>query len=219
MDHVSLRKAERLYWLGRYAERAYTVSCLLMRYYDRMIDLDQNAYLDFCLRLGIADRYLDKNDFIRRIITDAGDNASITFALKEANDNAMVLRDEIKTESAAYMQLAYNNALRCFTPECRICDLQKIKDSLLAFWGALDDYILNADIRNLIRIGKYTERIDLYTRFAYNATDLQGAESRLLRNLSQLERKGANADLALLFHSDKPLLVEEIDRRIINMLQ
>ena len=219
MDYVSLRKAERLYWLGRYVERAYTVSCLLTQCYDRMIDSDENAYLDFSVRVGLADRYLDKNDFIHRIITDAEDNASITFALREANDNAMVLRDEIKSESAAYVQLAYNYALRNFTQDCRICELQKIKDFLLSFWGALEDNIMADGIRRLIKIGKYTERIDLYTRFDFDAASLQDVRSRLLQDLSQFDRMGTNADLTRILNSDKPLLVEEIDRCIINMLQ
>ena len=38
MDTVTLSKQNRLFWLGRYAERVYTTTQYMMKQYDRLID-------------------------------------------------------------------------------------------------------------------------------------------------------------------------------------
>ena len=47
---ISATKANRLYWLGRYAERVYISLHLLRRYYDKMTEVSQvNKYQLACL--------------------------------------------------------------------------------------------------------------------------------------------------------------------------
>lgn len=187
MDNISIKKANRLYWLGRYTERAYTLIYYLTKFYDRMVDKDEKAYSEFCNYLGIADKYEDKNDFIKRFISDKEDEVSILYVLDHTYDNAVVLRDIITSQALSYIQLACNDLIKCIQQECRIIDLQRVTDDLLAFWGAVDDYIVENNIRDLIKAGKYAERVDLYIRFGADSNVLKGATQRLSRYVAHLE--------------------------------
>ena len=218
MDHISVRKAERLYWLGRDAERAYSICGRLLGDFDRMIDQDPGAYTDFCARMGIADRYGSQETFICHVIADVQDSTSVAYALSQANDNAMVLRDELKTETAAYIQLAYNAVTRLFKDKCRICDLQDVRDLLLAFWGAVDDFIIDDKIRSLLKAGKYTERIDLYTRFDCAGTEIADAESRLRTYIARFDASAASAGVSGVLNSQAPS-AHEINNCIIDLIQ
>lgn len=218
MDHISVRKAERLYWLGRYAERAYSMCGQLLGYFDRMIDQDPGAYTDFCARMGIADCYGNQEAFICHVISDVQDSISVAHALSLANDNAMALRDELKTETAAYIQLAYNAVTRLFEDNCRFSDLQDVKDLLLAFWGAVDDFIIDDKIRSLLKAGKYTERIDLYTRFDCSETEIADAESRLRTYIARFDASPTSAGVSRILSSQAPS-VHEINNCIIDLIQ
>ena len=44
---ISAEQADRLYWLGRYVERVFTTRQLLNRSVDRMLDKDDNDYIEF----------------------------------------------------------------------------------------------------------------------------------------------------------------------------
>lgn len=51
-------------------------------------------------------------------------------------------------------------------------ELQKVKDNILAFWGIADDMIESESIRNIIKVGKRVERIDLQGRLRQNKKDM-----------------------------------------------
>lgn len=205
MDNVSLSKANSLYWLGRYTERAYKLAHIITDIYDKMVDDDENAYKAFCSKLGISMAANDKNSFIKEIITDPNCQSSIASSLAKAYDNSIILREQIDTESVAYIQLAYNNVNRLFKEDCHIFDLQKVVDNLMSFWGAVDDYILEDDIRDTIKAGKYMERLDLFCRFDRSMYKIEGCEHRLSRYIHHLDTENICQDLdALITPGKKP---------------
>ena len=51
MGIISIEKADHLFWLGRYAERVFTTLDTFMKYFDQMLDMDDEAYRNFCERL------------------------------------------------------------------------------------------------------------------------------------------------------------------------
>ena len=53
MGIISIKSTDNLFWLGRYVERVFTTLRVFSEYYDKMIDKDENAYIDFCRKLGI----------------------------------------------------------------------------------------------------------------------------------------------------------------------
>ena len=63
MGIISIEKADHLFWLGRYMERVYTTLDTFFSYYDRMLDLDPDAYHKFCEKLSIPDIYENREDF------------------------------------------------------------------------------------------------------------------------------------------------------------
>lgn len=195
MDNVSISKANSLYWLGRYTERAYKLAQIITEFYDRMVDYDENAYKEFCSRLGINVEASDKHTFLKKIIADPECPSSIASSLSKAYDNSIILREQIDTETVAYIQLAYNNVTRLFITECRIFDLQKVIDNLMSFWGAVDDYIIDDSVRDTIKAGKYMERLDLFCRFGRSMYKIEGCERRLRRYIHHLDTEGVCADI------------------------
>lgn len=188
MDNVSVNKANSLYWLGRYTERAYKLSHIITEFYDRMVDYDSTAYKEFCSRLGITLDVADKESFLKTIISDENCPSSIKYSMSQAYDNSIILREQIDTETVAYIQLAYNNVMRLFNNDhCRIYDLQQVVDNLMSFWGAVDDYIIDDYVRDTIKAGKYVERIDLFTRFDRGEYKIKGCKNRLKRYIHHLD--------------------------------
>ncbi len=204
MDNVSVSKANSLYWLGRYTERAYKLAHIITEFYDRMVDYDEKAYLTFCSKLGISLEVYDKESFIKEIIADENCPSSIAASLSAAYDNSIVLREQIDTETVAYVQLAYNHATRLFKDSCRIFDLQVVVDNLMSFWGAVDDYIIDDDVRDTIKAGKYIERLDLFCRFDRSKYKIDGCKRRLSRYIHHLDTENICTELdSLLFQEDK----------------
>lgn len=219
MGTISITQAEKLYWLGRYAERAYTLIGLLVRYYDRMLDADAAAYRYYCEKLGIPDDFHDKMDFTRRILSDVQNPVSIAYSLDQANGNAMILRDRLATETISYIQSAYNAVCRNFQSDLSITAIRDVQSLLLAFWGAVDDMILVDNVRDFIKAGKYTERVDLYTRFEMPPEALAAAKRRLSRSLAHLDSAGVCKDLANMLATGHGISARQINDGIIDMLQ
>ena len=60
-----------------------------------------------------------------------------------------------------------------------LVELQAVIDNILAFWGITDDWIEDEETRNIIKVGKRVERVDLYGR-------LHMERSYLLREVHRL---------------------------------
>lgn len=187
MDIISINKANHLYWLGRYTERTHITINYLRKFYDLMVDKDEKSYFEFCSRLGITEIYEDKNEFIKSIIADNKKEFSIAYCLDRAYDNAVVLRDILTSRTLSYMQMASNDLNRCIANECRMLDLYNVIDNLIAFWGAIDDYIIEDNVRDLIKAGKYAERIEFYKRFDEENSLIDIAAHRFTRYVKHLE--------------------------------
>lgn len=164
MGIISVENSDRLYWLGRYSERVYTTIGLFKKSFDRMIDFDERQYEKFCSNLDIPCIYESKEDFCERYCFDQADTNSIFSNLMRAYDNAIVLREEIGSETLSYIQLAMYEMNKAAVSEAPIVILQKVQDNIVAFWGLADDYIEDELVRNDIKVGKRIERIDLYGR-------------------------------------------------------
>lgn len=219
MDNVSVNKANCLYWLGRYAERAYKISQIITEFYDRMVDFEEKAYDDFCAKLGLDYKFNNKEEFLKTMITDKDCTSSVAYSLSMAYDNSIVLREQIDTETVAYIQLAYNNVLRSFNGECRVFDLQKVIDNLMSFWGAVDDYIIEDNVRDAIKIGKYIERLDLFYRFGRNAYKINGCKRRLSRYIKNLDTENNCIDLEELFAQEGDPNFDEIEACVNRLLK
>ena len=176
---ISAIKANRLFWMGRYAERVYLALHLLRRHYDLMIDEDGDAYKTFCSKMGIEDKYHSPEHFIESYLYDEGNPDSVINMLESVNDNAILLREEIKSETLSYIQMAINYMKNSKAQSKGLGSLQYITDCMLAFWGSADERICTANVRKTIFFGKFAECSDILIRFEYPLERIIGLFDRI----------------------------------------
>ncbi|MDO5146727.1 MAG: alpha-E domain-containing protein [Eubacteriales bacterium] len=226
MGIISLEKANNLLWLGRYSERVYTTIRMFFIQYDKMIDDEEDEYSEFCHKLNIPVIYESNDDFINRYLYDKDNPDSVFSNLLRAYDNAIVLRDEIGTETMAYLQLCLSTMEKTMDLDAPLMEMQNVLDMLLAFWACADDYIVDPETRNLIKTGKSIERIDLYLRLGTSEGALLSEYQKLC---GRIARSGIEyREIALVRFSyllqcereDHPETdMETIRRRMISVLE
>lgn len=186
MGIISLEKSNRLVWLGRYTERTFTICRTLSRYYDEMIDRDEFAYRGFLDCLGLPYIYGSRDAFIKTYIFDPGDPNSLVSQLTRALDNAVVMREELTSDTLCYIQMALDTLREGEKDSAHMLTLQQVEDDLFAFWGSADDNVVSEECRTLMKCGKYVERLDLYVRLNYPYRDVEKELSKLLNRLSKV---------------------------------
>ncbi len=184
MGIISVEHTDRLLWLGRYSERVYTTLRLFAHYFDSMIELGKDEYERFCKSQDIPNIYSSIEDFSKRYCFDGKDPNSIYSNLIRAYDNAIVLREEIGSETLAYIQLAVYAMNKASVSDAPLVKLQRVTDNIVAFWGIVDDSIDNKNVRDLIKLGKRIERIDIYSRLKMDRSELKREMKRLNARIS-----------------------------------
>ncbi|MGN0387259.1 MAG: alpha-E domain-containing protein [Suilimivivens sp.] len=187
MGIISVEQTDRLFWLGRYSERVYTTLRLYSESFDRLIDMESYDYAEFCRRLDIPDVYGSKEKFKESYPFDEEDTNSILSNLLRAYDNAIVLREEIGSETLSYIQLAIYDMQKARISRAPLIEMQSVIDNLLAFWGIADDIIDSEQTRNIIKAGKRVERVDLFGRLQLPAANITREVHRLI---PRMERSG-----------------------------
>ena len=191
MGIISVDRADRLFWLGRYTERVYTTIRLYSDSFDELIDGIADNYVDFCKMIDIPDVYGSKEVFEEKYPFDEMNPDSIMSNLIRAYDNAIELRDEIGSEVLSYIQLAIYAMNKAKISNAPLIELQYVIDNLLAFWGIVDDDIDSEMTRNMIKVGRRIERIDLYGRLHHTRKELRRQVARLI---PRVERSGLAYD-------------------------
>ncbi len=196
MGIISIENTDRLYWLGRYSERTYTTIRLFANSFDAMIDSVKGGHETFCKRLDIPNIYQDGEDFIRCYCFDPEDPNSIISNLTRAYDNAILLREALGSEVISYIQLAVYAMNKAGSSVSPLVELQEVCDDILAFWGIVDDAVDSENVRNIIKIGKRIERLDLYGRLHMSKTEMLREVHRLKGRLPKtcLKYRAASLD-------------------------
>ncbi|MGM9525015.1 MAG: alpha-E domain-containing protein [Peptococcaceae bacterium] len=198
MGVISLEKSQHMYWLGRYIERVFTTLQAYSIYFDRMIEEGEVLYQQFCTALGIPDVYGSQQIFFENYLFDNKDPFSVSSSLNRAFDNGVVLRDEISSESLSYIHLAMERLEAARDSRERLVDLQQVQDYLYAFWGSVDDCADSELCRNLMKCGRYQERLDLYVRLHY-------AHPEVERTFCKLQKRIEKAGMP--YHADQIVCV------------
>lgn len=207
MAILSVEHSDQLFWLGRYSERVYATIKLFAERFDSMIELKEEDYDEFCKRQDIPNIYASKEDFTKRYCFDEADPNSIYANLMRAYDNAIVLREEIGSETLAYIQLAVYAMNKAKVSEAPLVQLQKVVDNIVAFWGMADDDIDSECVRSMIKLGKRVERIDLFARMKEGPHELRREMKRL--NL-RINRTGLKYNTMKLAHLNYMVEMENI---------
>lgn len=189
MGVISIEQTDRLFWLGRYTERVYTTIRLFSEKVDEMLDGQPGRYGEFCRDLDIPNIYVSDEDFQYRYAFDKEDENSIFCNLDRAYDNAIVLRESIGSETLSYIQLAIYEMRKAEKSVAPLLELQKVQDNILAFWGIADDVIDSENVRNIIKVGKRVERIDLFARLKQPKVDMIREVQRLAGRIDRCSVK------------------------------
>ncbi len=183
MGIISIKSTDNLFWLGRYVERSFTTLKMFAECYDVLIDGDESVYKDFLKKLGLPNVYAYKQEFIMNFLFDETNPNSMLSVLLCAYDNAVQMRNEISSETMAYIQLAVDAMQKGKESTAPMLKLQEVFDCIFAFWGSADDYVESETTRNILKFGRSVERLDLYTRFKVPAPLIQKEFSILLNRL------------------------------------
>ncbi|MGN1376399.1 MAG: alpha-E domain-containing protein [Prevotella sp.] len=168
-DILSATKANRFYWLGRYVERVYMTLHVLNKCYDKMIDGEPDDYMSLWSKLDITGAYNDNDEFVFGMMYDLDNPSSVLSSLESAKSNAILLREDIMSETLSYIEMSVALVKRCkekhlLTP----VSLQSVIDWSLAFWGSAEQRLQNHKALAIMQAGRNVENIDMKLRFGYS---------------------------------------------------
>lgn len=189
MGTISVEHGDRLFWLGRYTERAYTTIKSLEKLYDRTIDSGHEEYRDYLAAFGLNDTYGSREEFFRSFIFDGENPSSVAASLVKAYDNGIVLREEISTEALSFLQMAMDRLEHISHSSKALClSLLSLVDIIFGFWGCLGENVYDEEIKTIIECGKYVERLDLDLRLKCPFSMVEREFGRLCTNLRKVPK-------------------------------
>lgn len=186
-DIISATKANHLYWLGRYEERVYMTIHLMNKCYDKMIDGQPNDYMDLWRRLDMTGIYDTNDAFTIGMLYDENNTGSLISAQKYAMDNAILLREDILSETLSYLEMSMALMRQCKAADERnITALQPVIDWSLAFWGSAEQRTQNHRALLLMMVGRNVENMDMQLRFGYPFRRVELAYQSLKRYIKEV---------------------------------
>ena len=183
---ISPAKAHHLYWLGRYAERVSAQMHFLRHYYDLCLDEGhEDAIHQYCSKLNLPICTRDRDAFLVEHLF--GDQCgSLRHTLNCLNDNSIVLREELTTNTIAYVNLCVATLKHSdHRKDVNINSLQPVSDYILAFWGSVLQHVTNGATLDMLFIGKRIEFIDMYSRFGEKHSRLAAEWRNMDRRLDR----------------------------------
>ncbi|MDD2980275.1 MAG: alpha-E domain-containing protein [Hespellia sp.] len=189
MGAISLEKVEHLYWLGRYTERVFTTLQKFFEVYDNMIDegIQGKVYPKYCECLSIPNIYTSNKDFAMRYLFDKKNPDSLAGNMERAYDNGIVLREELSSEVLSYLQMSLDLLASAAGSGAPLFTLQPLVDDIYAFWGCVDDEVDNRECRNIMKVGRRVERLDLYLRLSYGKEETGKELSKLIHRIKETD--------------------------------
>ena len=167
-DIISATKANRLYWLGRYECRVYLTLHQLNKCFDEMIDGEPDDYTEFWSKLDATGIYKTNEEFTFGMLYDDTNPCSVLSAQKFAMDNAILLREDIMSETLSYLEMSVALLKKCKQEATvNISHLQPVIDWALAFWGSAEKRLQNHKALDIMMIGRNIENLDMQIRFNY----------------------------------------------------
>lgn len=167
-DIISATKANRLYWLGRYECRVYLTLHQLNKCFDEMIDGEPDDYTEFWSKLDATGIYKTNEEFTFGMLYDDTNPCSVLSAQKYAMDNAILLREDIMSETLSYLEMSVALLKKCKQEATvNISHLQPVIDWALAFWGSAEQRLQNHKALDIMMIGRNIENLDMQIRFDY----------------------------------------------------
>ena len=179
------RVAERVYWMGRYVERAESSARLLNAYTNQLMDLPRGAepgwkhLVDITGANGLfetAAGAYDERGTVSFLVADLANPGSILSSIAMARENVRTTRDVLPTEAWEYANELYlyakANAERCVARGQRFAVLKTIVARCQQLEGLLAGTMSHGTTYELVALGRNLERADMTTRIVDSAVFL-----------------------------------------------
>ena len=186
--HTLSRTAERLYWLGRYLERAENTARVITAHANLLIDLPErmpHAWLPLLEMTGTMDEFEEddpnERNVVRHLTTDRDNPGSLANSLHHARENARTVRENMPRVSFEYINDLYFYARRELTSSSSRSRRNTALDAIVARVQQIDGFLSRSMLHNeawsFLRLGQFLERADMTTRIigVAAATALRGA--------------------------------------------
>lgn len=112
--------------------------------------------------------YKTNDEFTLGMLYDENNPSSVISAQKCAMDNAILLREDIMSETLSYLEMSVALMKRCKEQNDKLLtSLQPVIDWSLAFWGSAEQRVQNHHALNIVMIGRNVENLDILIRFGY----------------------------------------------------
>lgn len=184
---ISAVKANSLFGLGRYEERVYITLHLLRKCHDKMIDGELEDYWPIWQKLDTTGAYQTIEEFTFGIMYDDTNPSTVMAAQTKAMDNAILLREDILSETLSYLEMSLALLKECRKKqEKNVICLQPVIDWSLAFWGSAQQRLQNHKALYIMSIGRNVENMDMLLRFDYSYERVALAYDSLKRYCKQM---------------------------------
>lgn len=169
--------AERVYWLGRYLERAENSARLIKAYSTLLFDLPASAHMGWGTLLdinGSTEQYrehhekTDEKSIMKFLITDSAYYSSIFSSVKLARENARTAREVIPNEAweeinELYLLVKEAGGVHIYRGK-RQALLSKVIAHCQLLAGLLSGCMTHNTAYAFIHLGRKLERADMTTR-------------------------------------------------------
>jgi len=179
------RVAERVYWMGRYVERAESSARLLNAYTNQVMDLPRGVEPGWKHLVDItganelfeaAAPGYDERGTVNFLVAERENPGSILSAVEMARENVRTTRDVLPTEAWEYANELYlftkANAERCVARGQRFSVLKTIVARCQQLEGLFAGTMSHGTTYEFVALGRNLERADMTTRIVDSAVFL-----------------------------------------------
>lgn len=161
---ISPQTALNLYWMGRYIQRAESMTRLIISTFDEMLDRNPKEGEELYAKLGLELQFSSAQDFLLKSLFKL-EHVSLITAVDNARENAILTRASLPYRvfnriNALYIK--YHNAVN--EPKISLTWLESTLQELDAIWGNLDLMLIELKETPFLKLGKVIERMDLDIR-------------------------------------------------------
>lgn len=184
---ISVNTAQRLYWFGRYVQRAETMLKELVNSYDYIIDRDLDDGRNLYAKLGVEIEYKNALDFLRQGVYGTY-GGSIEEIIGWARENAIETRHLLDERGFSTLNKIHNQLVEGRERAVSPSNLEEIIDDCSLILGIFSTELDRTRAYQLIRFGQQVERFDLILRL-YGEIEMVSADIDVINTIArQLNR-------------------------------
>jgi len=188
------RAAQRVYWTGRYLERAENTARIVQQYSQLLLDLPEEVgvgWFELVRIVGATDAYRasgkpdTETDILEFLLADAEGSSSLVYALRMARENVRNTRDLLPHEAWESVNELYQEARRSLGPAAKNEDRFEILSECIGdcqkITGILTGTLSHHSPYHFLSLGQSIERADMTSRIIDVATAYIQHNERLVR--------------------------------------